>query len=64
MTNTIWILVALFVGIVVLMWTRMRGKSIDDLLAEGSAEHHRVHDVLARHPRGGSWREYRQWMAR
>lgn len=63
MTNTIWILLALLTGIVALMWTKMRGKSLDDLFAEAGAEHHRVHDVLTRHPKGGTWRAHRQRMA-
>lgn len=60
MTNTIWILLALFAGIVLLMWKRRAGKSLDELLSDAGAEHMRVHDVLARHPEGSAWREYQQ----
>ncbi len=41
---------------------RVRGQSLDDLLARATHDHHHIHRVLAKHPQGGSWKEYQAWM--
>jgi hypothetical protein len=46
-------------ALLALFWRHRRGQSLDQLLARATHEHHRVHRVLAQHPQGGTWREYR-----
>jgi len=60
--GSVWILLVLLVAIVALMASRTRGRSMDQLFAEREREHHQVHAVLARHPHGGSWREFSRWL--
>ncbi len=49
--------------ILALFWRHARGRSLDGLLERATHHHHRVHRVIAAHPVGGRWREYKQWMA-
>jgi hypothetical protein len=58
-----YLLYLLTAALLALFWRHRRGQSLDDLLARATHEHHRVHRVLAQHPRGGTWREHRDWMA-
>ena len=53
----------LLVTILILLWRKSRGKSIQDLLEQDIRTHHIVQNVIAKHPHGGTWRQYRQWMA-
>ncbi len=46
----------------VLFWRHVRGRSIDGLPARAATAHHHVHRVLAKHPHGGTWRDYQDWM--
>ncbi len=39
-----------------------RGQSFDGLLARAARDHHHVHRVLAKHPKGGCWKENQAWM--
>jgi len=57
-----WLLYVVFAGLLAFFWTKVRGSSFDDLLNRASRDHHRVHDVLAKHPQGGTWAEYKSWM--
>jgi hypothetical protein len=45
------------------MAARSRGRSLDELIAESSRDHHRVSHMIARHPGGGAWRDVRRWLA-
>ncbi len=49
-------------ALLVLFWQHVRGLSFDALLARAAKQHHHVHRMLAKHPDGGTWREYREWM--
>lgn len=40
---------------------QVRRQSFTEILDRRAEEHHRVTAVLAQHPHGGSWREYRRW---
>lgn len=57
-----WLLYGVFALLLFYFWTKVRGCSFDDLLDRATDEHHRVHAVLARHPHGGTWAEYKGWM--
>ncbi len=52
----------LVAALLVLFWRHVRGLSFDALLARAAREHHHVHRVLAKHPQGGTWRAYQDWM--
>ena len=56
------ILYGLLLILLSLFIRRARGKTLDDLLAERVAEHHRVHRVIAEHPRGGRWQAHKEWL--
>jgi hypothetical protein len=56
------VLYGLLVALLIAFWRRMRGKSMEDLLAESADEHHHVHRVLAKHPGGGDWPNHKRWM--
>jgi len=58
-----WLLYVVLAVLLYYFWTKVRGCSPDDLLERATHDHHRVHDVLAKHPQGGSWAEYKRWMA-
>ncbi len=57
-----WLLYVALAGLLTYFWSKVRGCSLDDLLERATLDHHRVHDVLAEHPRGGAWAEYKGWM--
>lgn len=56
------VLYLLAVAIAFVFWRKVRGRSLDDLLVRSGERHRRVHRVLARHPGGGTWQEFRAWM--
>ena len=57
-----YLLYLVVAALLILFWRHVRGLSFDRLLARAEEEHHRVHRVLAKHPDGGAWREYLDWM--
>jgi hypothetical protein len=57
-----YLLYLLVAALLVLFWRQVRGLSFDTLLARAAEQHHHVHRVLAKHPEGGSWHEYQDWM--
>lgn len=62
MTNAIgWLLYVLAILIAVWFWRRVRGQSFAEILRRRTEEHHRVTEVLAQYPAGGTWPEYRRW---
>lgn len=60
--NSGYLLYLLVAALVVRFWRHVRGLSFDALLARAAREHHHVHRVLAKHPQGGTWRAYQDWM--
>ena len=56
------ILYLLLVAIIVMFWLKTRKKSLDDLLEQSARDHHHVQKVMTQYSRGGSWKEYQQWM--
>ncbi len=57
-----YLLYLLVAALVVRFWPHARGLSFDALLARAAREHHHVHRILAKHPQGGTWRAYQDWM--
>ncbi len=57
-----YLLYVLVAALLVLFWRHVRGLSFDALLTRAVKRHHHVHRVLAKHPQGGAWREYQDWM--
>jgi hypothetical protein len=43
-------------------WREVRGRSFEDLLERSLGAHRHVHRALARHPRGGTWKQHLRWM--
>ncbi len=60
--NSGYLLYLVVAALLVLFWRHVRGVSFDALLARAAREHLHVHRVLAKHPEGGAWREYQDWM--
>ena len=56
------VLNALLAALVFLFWRRARGRPLDDLVAGQADAHEHVHRVLAKHPHGGTWRQFVRWM--
>ena len=56
-----WVLYLLLAAVLFFFWRQVRGASFDELLARAEREHHAVLKILAKHPRGGSWRDHRRW---
>ncbi len=57
-----YLLYLVVTALLVLFWRHLRGLSFEALLARAETRHHHVHRVLAKHPEGGAWRDYRDWM--
>lgn len=57
-----WLLYVILAALLLYFWSNVRGCSFDELLERATLEHHRVHKVLAKHPSGGTWAEYKRWM--
>ena len=55
-------LYVLVAALLALFLRQVHGQSFDDLLVRAARDHHHVHRVLAKHPRGGCWKEYQAWM--
>ncbi len=57
-----YLLYLVVAALLVLFWRHVRGLSFDALLDRAAREHRHVHRVLAKHPEGGVWRAYQDWM--
>lgn len=58
-----WIVYALLLVLLLMFWRKARRRSLDVLIERGAEEHHHVHRVLAKHPRGGTWKDHRHRMS-
>ncbi len=62
MTEISAYLLYLIMAIIMLwMWQRVRGKTIEDIVHESAEEHHRLNALYQIHPLGGSWHELQSW---
>lgn len=41
---------------------RTHGRNLGQLLKANGHAHHQVHQVIAAHPKGGTWTAHQQWM--
>jgi len=57
-----YLLYLVVTALLVLFWRHLRGLSFDALLTRAETQHHHVHRVLAKHPNGGTWHDYQDWM--
>ena len=57
-----WLLYVILGVLLFYFWVNVRGRSLDDLLRRAAREHHRVHQIIAKHPSGGTWAEHKRWM--
>ena len=55
-------LYVLVAALLALFLRQVHGQSFDDLLVRAARDHHHVHRVLAKHPQGGCWQEYKDWL--
>ena len=56
-------LLYLIMAIILLwMWQRVRGKSVEDIVQESADHHHQLIALFEVHPQGGSWREFESWV--
>ena len=60
--ETGWILYFLFAGLMIAFWRKAGGRKMEALFEESYLHHTRVLGVISKHPRGGPWQQYRQWM--
>ncbi len=61
-SETGWLVYIMFAALLGLMWYRVRGSSLQQLIDGQEHEHHHVHRALKNHPLGGAWRDYLAWM--
>ncbi len=57
-----WLVYVLLAALLYYFWTKVRGISFDELIERDHEEHIRVHKVLHKHPKGGTFEQYRRWM--
>ena len=60
--ETGWVLYVLFAGLMIVFWRLAGARKMEALFEESHRHHTRVLGVIGKHPRGGSWRQHRQWM--
>ena len=56
------VLYTCLVLLLLLFWSRVRGKSQDDLIRQDLLLHEQVHRVIHNYPRGGTWQEFKRSM--
>jgi hypothetical protein len=57
-----WFLYLLVVLFILLFWIKVRGLTFEELLERSVHEHEYVKIIFAKHPQGGSWHEFKQWL--
>ncbi len=62
MASSGWIVYALAALSGLLFWRHGLFKGLDAQFQAADDEHHHVHRVLHKHPRGGAWPEFKRWM--
>ncbi len=43
------------------MWQRVRGMTLEQILAKAAAEHHQLNKIFEEHPQGGNFKEMEHW---
>ena len=52
----------IFFALVFWFVRRAHGRGLGRLVEDNHRAHKRVHRTLEEHPKGGTWRQYKQWM--
>ena len=47
--------------ILIVMWLRVRGMSLEQIVQDSADSHHRINNVFKIHAHGGSWNEFESW---
>lgn len=61
MSISAYLLYPMMAIILLWMWVRVRGKSLEQIVQTSADEHHALTDLFEDHPRGGSWPEFCNW---
>ncbi len=43
------------------MWRRVQGMTLEQILAKAAAEHHQLNEIFKAYPQGGDFREMERW---
>ena len=58
------VLYVIAVAILLWMWLRVRGKSLEEIVKGSADQHHRLVEVFTEHPHGGSAVQVTKWFER
>ena len=64
MENLGYLLYPIMIVILVWMWIRVRGMTLEEIVAQSSDEHHALVEIFEHHPHGGDWSEFSDWVDR
>ena len=64
MENLGYLLYLAMVAIMVWMWFRVRGMTLEEIVAQSSDEHHALVEIFEHHPHGGNWTDFSEWVDR
>ena len=64
MENLGYLLYPIMLALLVWMWIRVRGMTLEEIVAQSSDEHHALVDIFEHHPHGGDWSEFSDWVDR
>ncbi len=62
MMLTSYLLYLMMAAILLWMWRRVRGMTLEEIVQASANEHHELNAVFETHPRGGSWPELCGWL--
>ena len=57
-----YLLYPIAVIIVLWMWSRVRGMSIEQIVNHSERQHHELTAIFEEHPKGGDWRLFQTWV--
>lgn len=57
-----WVLYVACAAILFYMWDQLRAFDHDKAIDAQNKHHVRVHKALKKHPKGGTWKQYKRWM--
>ncbi len=50
-------------AIIYVIWRKLRGRSIEEIVEDSAHEHRALLDVAANHPEGGTAKQYSDWLS-
>lgn len=62
MENLGYLLYPVMATILVWMWVRVRGMTLEEIVSKSSDEHHALVEIFQHHPRGGHSTEIARWL--